>query len=81
MSTYLSIAEAAADLHVANWTIWKRVRSGQIPALRIGRVFRIAVADWDAYKRRALVVPPAPTVADRVGGVALIDRVLQRGNS
>jgi excisionase family DNA binding protein len=49
MSGYLSLEEAAKRLGVEYKTVYFLVRSGEIPAGRIGRVYRIREEDLEAY--------------------------------
>ncbi len=50
---FLSIEDAAKLLDVDYKTIYKLVRSGEIPAARIGRVYRIKRADFDEFFERS----------------------------
>ncbi len=50
---FLSIEDAAKLLDVDYKTIYKLVRSGEIPAARIGRVYRIKRADLDEFFERS----------------------------
>ncbi len=50
---FLSIEEAAKLFDVDYKTIYKLVRSGEIPAARIGRVSRIKRADLDEFFERS----------------------------
>ncbi|KAF0124302.1 MAG: hypothetical protein FD189_2494 [Elusimicrobia bacterium] len=49
----LSIPEAAAILGVSRIAVFKRVKSGSIPAFRVGRSWAIARADLPAARRPA----------------------------
>jgi len=49
---FLSIEEAAKLLGVDYKTIYRLVRSGEIPAARIGRVYRIKRKDLDEFFER-----------------------------
>ena len=53
---FLSIEEAAERLSVDYKTIYRLVRSGEIPAARIGRVYRIKGADFDEFFERSKAV-------------------------
>ena len=46
---FLSIEEVAALLDVNYQLIYKLVRDGEIPASRIGRVYRVSRADLEIY--------------------------------
>ncbi|MDQ7773874.1 MAG: helix-turn-helix domain-containing protein [Elusimicrobiales bacterium] len=56
----LSIPEAAAILGVSRIAVFKRVKSGSIPAFRVGRSWAIARADLRAASPR-----PGPAAAAR----------------
>ncbi|MHC4247783.1 MAG: helix-turn-helix domain-containing protein [Planctomycetota bacterium] len=53
---YLSIEEAAERLSVDYKTIYRLVRSGEIPAARIGRVYRIKGSDLNEFFERSKAV-------------------------
>jgi len=42
-------AEVAADLRVSSMTVYRLIHSGELAAVRVGRSFRVAVVDLDAY--------------------------------
>ena len=50
---FLSIEDAARLFDVDYKTVYKLVRSGEIPAARIGRVYRIKRADLDEFFERS----------------------------
>ena len=50
---FFSIEEVADLLGVNYQLIYKLVRDGEIPASRIGRVYRVAKSDLDNYLARA----------------------------
>ena len=50
---FLSIEDAAKLFDVDYKTVYKLVRSGEIPAARIGRVYRIKRADLDEFFERS----------------------------
>ncbi|MFN2556006.1 MAG: helix-turn-helix domain-containing protein [Nitriliruptorales bacterium] len=51
----LTVGEVAADLRVSNMTVYRLIRGGQLPALRVGRNYRIRQADLEAYLRAGSV--------------------------
>jgi excisionase family DNA binding protein len=51
--TFLTVAEAAAQVRVSKMTIHRLINSGELRALRVGRSWRISRASWDAYLERA----------------------------
>lgn len=49
MDELLDIASVAGYLGVSERTVYKRVRSGELPALKVGRLWRIRAADLEAW--------------------------------
>jgi excisionase family DNA binding protein len=46
---FLTVAEVAAKMRVSKMTVYRLVHSGEMPAVRVGRSFRVpeqAVADY-----------------------------------
>lgn len=48
---YLSVEDVARMLGVNYQLIYRQVRSGSLPAAKIGRVYRVAKADLEEYLR------------------------------
>ena len=48
-SKFVTVAEVAAELRVSNMTVYRLVQSGALPAVRVGRSYRIRAADVDRY--------------------------------
>jgi excisionase family DNA binding protein len=48
-SRYVTVAEVASELRVSNMTVYRLVQAGQIPAIRVGRSYRILEEDVDRY--------------------------------
>ena len=48
-SGFVTVAEVAARLRVSNMTVYRLVQSGQLPAIRVGRSYRIRAEDVDRY--------------------------------
>jgi excisionase family DNA binding protein len=46
---YVTVAEVAAQLRVSNMTVYRLVQAGSLPALRVGRSYRIREDDVDRY--------------------------------
>lgn len=46
---YLSLEEVAEHLGVTYQLIYKLVRSGELPAAKLGRIYRVAARDLEAY--------------------------------
>jgi excisionase family DNA binding protein len=52
MEKLLSIEEVAEILGLEYKTIYRLIRSGELPAARVGRVYRVDRADLEAYLER-----------------------------
>lgn len=48
-TTFLTVTEVAAILRVSNMTVYRLINTGTLPALRIGKSFRIRQGDLDRY--------------------------------
>ena len=48
-SRFVTVAEVAGLLRVSNMTVYRLVQSGQLPAVRIGRSYRLRQEDVDKY--------------------------------
>ncbi len=49
MARFLTVAEVARHLRVSNMTVYRLVNSGQLPAVRVGRGYRIREDDVRKY--------------------------------
>lgn len=49
MSRFATVAEVAKRLRVSNMTVYRLVKSGQLPAVRVGRGYRIRETDLQRY--------------------------------
>ena len=52
-STFLTVAEVAAMMRVSKMTVYRLVHNGELPAVRVGRSFRVREADVDEYLRKS----------------------------
>jgi len=50
---YLSLEEVAERLGVHYQLIYRLVRSGELPAIRLGRIYRVEAADLEAFLQAA----------------------------
>lgn len=48
----LTVSEVAAAMRVSNMTIYRLIKAGELPAVRVGRSYRIREADVAAYLAR-----------------------------
>ncbi len=46
---FVTVGEVAALLRVSNMTVYRLVQAGQLPAVRVGRSYRIREEDVDRY--------------------------------
>jgi excisionase family DNA binding protein len=53
--TLLTVAEVAGVLRVSNMTVYRLIKAGEMPALRIGKNYRIRQRDLDAYLSSGVV--------------------------
>lgn len=61
----IDLHEAARRLGVSYRTVWRRVQSGDLPAMRVGRVWRVKPADLETFSRaRAVAVERGRRAAD-----------------
>jgi len=44
-----TVTEVADDLRVSNMTVYRLIKSGQLPAVRVGKNYRIRQSDLAAY--------------------------------
>jgi len=52
MTTWLTLEEAAKHLKIGKSTIYRLAREGDLPAHRMGRVWRFDVDELDAWVKR-----------------------------
>lgn len=50
---FLTIAEVAAVMRVSKMTVYRLVHSGELPAVRVGRSFRVSEKDVNAYLQKS----------------------------
>ncbi len=51
--TFLTVAEVATMMRVSKMTVYRLVHSGELPAVRVGRSFRVPEDAVDDYLRRS----------------------------
>lgn len=49
--TFMTVAEVAAVMRVSKMTVYRLVHSGELPAVRVGRSFRVPEQAVDEYLR------------------------------
>jgi excisionase family DNA binding protein len=50
---FLTIAEVASVMRVSKMTVYRLVHSGELPAVRVGRSFRVSEEDVNEYLRKS----------------------------
>jgi excisionase family DNA binding protein len=45
----LTVAEVAGTMRVSNMTVYRLIKNGDLPALRVGKNYRIRESDVDVY--------------------------------
>ncbi len=55
--TLLTAAEVADQLRVSTMTIYRLIRSGELPAVRVGRHYRVRSNDLEAWLSEQVVDP------------------------
>jgi excisionase family DNA binding protein len=50
---FLTVAEVAAVMRVSKMTVYRLVHSGELPAVRVGRSFRVSEQDVNDYLRNS----------------------------
>ena len=46
---FVTVAEVASTLRVSNMTVYRLIQAGTLPAVRVGRSYRIREEDVDRY--------------------------------
>jgi len=49
---YIKVSEIAQELRLSPMTVYRLLKSGEIPSVRIGRSFRVQRAAFEAYLER-----------------------------
>ncbi|MFE2379669.1 helix-turn-helix domain-containing protein [Streptomyces sp. NPDC059398] len=52
---FLTVAEVASVMRVSKMTVYRLVHSGHLPAIRVGRSFRVPEQAVHAYLRESFV--------------------------
>lgn len=46
---FLTVAEVASTLRVSNMTVYRLIQAGDLPAVRVGKSYRLREEDIDKY--------------------------------
>ena len=52
---FLTVLEVAERMRVSKMTVYRLIRAGKIPAVRVGKSFRVREDDLDAYLNASYV--------------------------
>ena len=61
----LTVAEVADALRVSRMTVYRLVHSGELPAVRVGRSYRVPEGAASAFIAAAQTVPAVPGAVSR----------------
>jgi len=50
---FLTVAEVATTMRVSKMTVYRLLHSGELPAVRVGRSFRVVESDVNEYLRNS----------------------------
>jgi excisionase family DNA binding protein len=65
MKDLLTVAEVAEMLRVSTMTVYRLIRTGELPAVRVGRSYRVKKTDLERYLDEQMVRPDdVPGTAD-----------------
>ena len=51
-SHFLTVGEVAQVLRVSNMTVYRLINGGQLPAVRVGKSYRVREEDLDSFLAR-----------------------------
>lgn len=60
----LTAGEVADLLRVSTMTVYRLIRGGELPAVRVGRSYRVRSVDLDSYLEAQLVDPASVDLTD-----------------
>ena len=52
---FLTVAEVASIMRVSKMTVYRMVHAGELPAVRVGRSFRVPQDEVDKYLRSSFI--------------------------
>jgi excisionase family DNA binding protein len=55
MGPLLTVAEVAAVLRVSNMTVYRLIKAGDLPALRVGKNYRIRESELETFLSAGLI--------------------------
>lgn len=67
-ASFLTVAEVAEVMRVSKMTVYRLVHSGELPAVRFGKSYRVPESAVAAYLAQAVVEGPGSRSGHRPGG-------------
>lgn len=64
----LTVAEVADLFRVSSMTVYRLIRNGELPAVRVGRSYRVREDDLQAYLQAQVVDPEGMDLPDASEG-------------
>ena len=55
----LTVSEVAATMRVSNMTVYRLIKSGELPAIRLGKTYRVLESEVERYLSGLLVMVEA----------------------
>lgn len=52
---YMTVGEVAGSWRISKMSVYRLIHSGELRAIRIGRSFRVAEGDFEAFETSAFV--------------------------
>jgi excisionase family DNA binding protein len=66
--TLLTVSEVADMFRVSSMTVYRLIRNGELPAVRVGRSYRVREDDLQAYLEAQVVDPATMDLPDASQG-------------
>jgi excisionase family DNA binding protein len=66
--TLLTVSEVADLFRVSSMTVYRLIRNGELPAVRVGRSYRVREDDLQAYLEAQVVDPATMDLPDASQG-------------
>ena len=57
MEKFFTSEEIASRYSVKTTTVWEWIRRGELPAIRIGKLYRIRADDLEAFEKKGRTIP------------------------
>ena len=57
MEKFFTSEEIAARYSVKTTTVWEWIRRGELPAIKIGKLYRIRADDLEAFEKKGRTIP------------------------